>query len=58
MVVEGLSTAEAATALAEKLNVEMPITQCIYHMIQGSVSAQEAVDLLMGRERKKENIIL
>ena len=58
MVVEGLSTAEAATALAEKRNVEMPITQCIYHMIQGSVSAQEAVNLLMGRERKKENIIL
>lgn len=58
MVVEGLSTAEAATALAEKHRIEMPITQCIYHMIQGRVSAQEAVDLLMGRERKKENIIL
>lgn len=58
MVVEGLSTAEAATALAQKYQVEMPITQCIYHMIQGSVNAEEAVKLLMGRERKKENIIL
>ena len=58
MVVEGLSTAEAATALAQKYQVEMPITQCIYHMIQGSVNAAEAIDLLMGRERKKENIIL
>ena len=34
MVVEGLSTAEAANALAEKKGIEMPITQCIYHMIQ------------------------
>ena len=58
MVVEGLSTAEAATALAQKYQVEMPITQCFYHMIQGSVNAAEAIDLLMGRERKKENIIL
>ena len=48
----------AALELAEKYQVEMPITQCIYHMIQGSVNAAEAIDLLMGRERKKENIIL
>ena len=58
MVVEGLSTAEAAAALSEKCQVEMPITHCIYHMIQGSVNAMDAVKLLMGRERKKENIIL
>lgn len=54
MVVEGLSTAEAANAMAEKLGIEMPITQCIYHMIQGRVNAQEAVELLMGRTRKNE----
>ena len=58
MVVEGLSTAEAAAALSEKCQVEMPITRCIYHMIQGSVNAMDAVKLLMGRERNKENIIL
>ena len=34
MVVEGLSTAEAAAALSEKCQVEMPITHCSYHMIQ------------------------
>ncbi len=54
MVVEGLSTAEAANAMAEKLGIEMPITQCIYHMIQGKVNAQEAVDILMGRKKKNE----
>ena len=45
-------------ALSEKCQVEMPITHSIYHMIQGSVNAMDAVKLLMGRERKKENIIL
>ena len=58
MVVEGLSTAEAANALAEKKGIEMPITQCIYHMIQGNVNAQEAVELLMGRKRKNEMHII
>lgn len=54
MVVEGLSTAEAANAMAENLKIEMPITQCIYGMIQGSISAQDAVEILMGRKRKNE----
>ena len=54
MVVEGLSTAEAANAIAEKMQIEMPITQCIYGMIQGSISAQDAVEILMGRKRKNE----
>lgn len=54
MVVEGLSTAEAANAMAENLHIEMPITQCIYGMIQGSISAQDAVEILMGRKRKNE----
>lgn len=54
MVVEGLSTAEAANAIAEKYDVEMPITQCIYHMIKGKVNAQEAVEILMGRKKKNE----
>lgn len=54
MVVEGLSTAEAANMIAEKYNAEMPITRCIYHMIKGKVNAQEAVEILMGRKKKNE----
>lgn len=54
MVVEGLSTAEAANMIAQKYDVEMPITQCIYHMIEGRVNAQEAVEILMGRKKKNE----
>jgi len=54
MVVEGMSTAEAADALAQKYNVEMPITQCICSMIKGEINALEAVELLMGRKTKNE----
>ncbi len=54
MVVEGLSTAEAANMLAQKCGIEMPITQCIYHMIQGNVNARDAVEILMGRKKKNE----
>lgn len=54
MVVEGMSTAEAADALAQKYNIEMPITQCICSMIKGEINALEAVELLMGRKTKNE----
>lgn len=54
MVVEGLSTAEAAYALAKKYHVEMPITECLCHMLQGKINAEEAVEMLMGRRTKNE----
>ena len=54
MVVEGLSTAEAAGALAKKYDIEMPITECICSMIEGKISAIEAVEILMGRKTKNE----
>ncbi|MBR5129476.1 MAG: NAD(P)H-dependent glycerol-3-phosphate dehydrogenase, partial [Firmicutes bacterium] len=54
MVVEGLSTAEAAGALADKYDIEMPITQCICLMIEGKINAIEAVEILMGRKTKNE----
>ena len=54
MVVEGMTTAEAAYALAEKTGTEMPITECIYRCIKGELTAAETVPLLMGRDRKSE----
>ena len=54
MVVEGLSTAEAAGALATKYNVEMPITECICLLIEGKINAVQAVEILMGRKTKNE----
>lgn len=54
MVVEGVSTAEAAYSLAKLHKVEMPITECIYKMICGKIDALSAVDMLMGRKIKNE----
>lgn len=55
MVVEGMFTAEAAYELAQKLDVEMPITNEIYKLIKGQVTGREAVMNLMGRQRKPED---
>ena len=56
MVVEGMFTTEAAYELAKSHGVEMrqPAGQ-IYRVIRGEVPAAAAVDLLMGRERKRES---
>lgn len=54
MVVEGITTTEATYELACKLNVEMPITEAIYKVIEGKINALEAVDILMGRDGKVE----
>jgi glycerol-3-phosphate dehydrogenase (NAD(P)+) len=54
MVVEGLYTTEAAYQLAQKVNVEMPITEHIYNVINGKIDARDAVRSLMGRPRKHE----
>ncbi|MBR3787441.1 MAG: NAD(P)H-dependent glycerol-3-phosphate dehydrogenase [Firmicutes bacterium] len=54
MVVEGMFTTEAAYELAKREGVEMPITEAIYKTVQGEITAAEAVEILMGRERKHE----
>ena len=54
MVVEGISTAEAAYALAQRYNIEMPITESIYQVIHGETDAKSAVAALMNREMKNE----
>lgn len=57
MVVEGMFTAEAAYELAKWVGVEMPITECIYECINERISAKDAVDMLMGRDKKNEKHI-
>lgn len=54
MVVEGMCTAEAAYELAKAAGVEMPITSAIYGVTRGHFKAAEAIEELMGRERKHE----
>ena len=54
MVVEGMYTTEAAYQLAQRVGVEMPITENIYHVINERIDAREAVKSLMGRQKKHE----
>ena len=54
MVVEGMFTAEAAVELADRVGVEMPITEAIYDVINGKLKVGDALEALMGRPRKAE----
>ena len=54
MVVEGMFTAEAAYELAKLSDVEMPITEAIYKVTREILKAAEAIELLMGRDKKHE----
>lgn len=54
MVVEGLSTVKAAQTMAEKYEVEMPITQALYKILYENYPAKKAVKELMLRNLKAE----
>ncbi len=53
-VVEGIATCESVVALADRYDVEMPITQAIYHVIFKGKSVQAALSDLMSRRLKPE----
>ncbi len=53
-VVEGAKTVKAIKQLAEKHNIELPISEMVYRVIYENLSPKEAVKLLMNREPKKE----
>lgn len=54
MVVEGMFTTESAYDLAVREGVDMPITTALYNVINGKIDAREALEMLMGRERRHE----
>ena len=53
-VVEGVPTCGGIVELSRKHNVEMPITESIYNVIQKQKTVQEAIADLMGRQLKAE----
>ncbi|MBS1132856.1 MAG: Glycerol-3-phosphate dehydrogenase [Proteobacteria bacterium] len=55
-VAEGVSTAQEAAQLAEKLGVEMPITQAVDAILHKGEPALEAVEKLLGRDPKVESL--
>ena len=54
MVVEGMFTAEALHELQAKYNVEMPISEAIYDVINGNIGVAEAIDKLFNWDRVDE----
>ena len=53
-VAEGMPTCRAAHNLAQRLGVDMPITEQIYSVLFESKPPQQAVQDLMSREQKEE----
>jgi glycerol-3-phosphate dehydrogenase (NAD(P)+) len=54
MVVEGVRTTKAAYQLAEKYEVNMPITNALYNILFNGVNPKDAVDNLMSRQKTHE----
>jgi glycerol-3-phosphate dehydrogenase (NAD(P)+) len=52
--VEGVATAKAASALAERLKVELPVTAEIARLTAGGYSVQDALEALLNRPLKEE----
>ncbi len=53
-VVEGVGNAQVVFQLAERLQVDMPITTQVMQLLQGKSTAAEAAQLLMSRPAKSE----
>ena len=56
-VVEGVYSAKAALALAEKYGAQLPIIQEVNHVLFDGKDARQAVSELMSRDRKMEDLI-
>jgi len=54
MVAEGVKTARSVYNLSLRLNVEMPISHAVYHILYSGLSPKEAVYQLMTRDLKNE----
>jgi glycerol-3-phosphate dehydrogenase (NAD(P)+) len=55
-VAEGVKTTKAARNLAQKVEVDMPIVETIYEVIEHGISAKDAVAKLLEREVKHERL--
>ena len=53
-VAEGINTAQAATRLAERHGIDMPITRQVADVLFGGVSPRESLAILMERTPKAE----
>ncbi|MCT8331248.1 NAD(P)H-dependent glycerol-3-phosphate dehydrogenase [Albidovulum sediminis] len=54
VTVEGAATAEAASALASRSGIDVPVTDMVAALVRGRVSVPQAVEALLSRPLKKE----
>jgi len=54
MVAEGVKTTKAVYNISRKINVEVPITECVYKIIYEDLNPVESVKKLMTRKIKSE----
>ena len=54
ITVEGVATAKAATKLAEKMGIDMPVTAAVAALALGKVSVQDVLKSLLARPLKEE----
>jgi glycerol-3-phosphate dehydrogenase (NAD(P)+) len=54
MVAEGVKTARSLYNLSRRLQVEMPISHAVYHILYSDLSPKKALGLLMTRDLKNE----
>ena len=55
MTIESIDNIEVAKSLIEKLNVSMPIVDAVYDILFNNLNPDEAVKLLMTRDKKMED---
>jgi glycerol-3-phosphate dehydrogenase (NAD(P)+) len=54
VTVEGAATAYAVAALSKKLGLDMPVTQCVVDLIDGTITIAGAMTQLLARPLKEE----
>lgn len=52
--IEGVATARAATALAARHGIDMPVTQMVAALVAGAINVENAVQALLSRPLKQE----
>ena len=55
MVIEGIKTCQSAYELARAQNIDMPITEAIYHVLYEQADIKQEITALMQREGKSES---
>ena len=55
MTIESIDNIEVAKALSEKLNISMPIVDAVYDILYNDLDPNEAVKMLMTRDKKEED---